>query len=87
MRTVIEGVETTEHLKLAIEMGPVYAQGYLWSRPVPAEDVPAVMARLVRQVEHDGTGRDAGTAPSAGGGTPVAAGRPYPPPTVARRER
>lgn len=38
LKTVAEGVETTEQLAALREDGATLAQGYLFSRPVPAED-------------------------------------------------
>jgi diguanylate cyclase (GGDEF)-like protein len=46
MKTVAEGVETAEQLAILRHMKCDQAQGYLFSRPVPASDVPAVIARL-----------------------------------------
>jgi diguanylate cyclase (GGDEF)-like protein len=41
-----EGVETEEQLEWLVAEGPVEAQGYLFSRPVPAEAVPALIETL-----------------------------------------
>jgi EAL domain-containing protein (putative c-di-GMP-specific phosphodiesterase class I) len=39
-----EGVETEEDAKAMREAGCDYLQGYLFARPVPAEDIPALIA-------------------------------------------
>ena len=44
MRTVAEGVETDQQARLVRSLGCDRGQGYLWSRPVPA-DVALTMAR------------------------------------------
>jgi EAL domain-containing protein (putative c-di-GMP-specific phosphodiesterase class I) len=46
MKTVAEGVETPEQLQKLRLMKCDQAQGYLFSRPVPASDVPAMIGRL-----------------------------------------
>jgi EAL domain-containing protein (putative c-di-GMP-specific phosphodiesterase class I) len=46
MKTVAEGVETVEQLQKLRHMKCDQAQGYLFSRPVYAADVPKVIARL-----------------------------------------
>jgi EAL domain-containing protein (putative c-di-GMP-specific phosphodiesterase class I) len=46
MKTVAEGVETTEQLQLLRRIKCDQAQGFLMSRPIPAADVPGVIARL-----------------------------------------
>jgi EAL domain-containing protein (putative c-di-GMP-specific phosphodiesterase class I) len=46
MKTVAEGVETPEQLQKLRLVKCDQAQGYLFSRPVPASDVPSVIARL-----------------------------------------
>jgi diguanylate cyclase (GGDEF)-like protein len=46
MKTVAEGVETAEQLQRLRAMKCDQAQGYLYSRPVPASGVPAVIAHL-----------------------------------------
>ncbi|HEX7187645.1 MAG TPA: EAL domain-containing protein, partial [Actinomycetes bacterium] len=43
MRTVAEGVETREQAVLLREMGCAEAQGFLFHRPMPPEDVEAVL--------------------------------------------
>jgi EAL domain-containing protein (putative c-di-GMP-specific phosphodiesterase class I) len=48
MKTVAEGVETPEQLQKLRLVKCDQAQGYLFSRPVPASDVPSVIARLQR---------------------------------------
>jgi diguanylate cyclase (GGDEF)-like protein len=48
--TVAEGVETSAQAHRLHELGCDIAQGYHYARPLPAEEVPAVVARL-------GTGR------------------------------
>lgn len=53
---VAEGVETREQLAALGELGCTQIQGYLFSQPVPADEVPTVHARLdrrqVRQHRH-----------------------------------
>ncbi len=41
--TVAEGVETREQLDELLTLGCTHAQGYLLARPVPPEEVPAVV--------------------------------------------
>ena len=50
MQVVAEGVETTDQLAVLTKIGLTKAQGYYWSSAVPADEVPAMVARLaVRQ--------------------------------------
>lgn len=44
IRTIAEGVETTEQQDLLISFGCDYAQGFLYSRPVPAKDFEQLLA-------------------------------------------
>jgi diguanylate cyclase (GGDEF)-like protein len=46
VETVAEGVESTDQAERLQELEVGSAQGYLFSRPVPAEDVPSTVARL-----------------------------------------
>jgi predicted signal transduction protein with EAL and GGDEF domain len=48
LATVAEGVETREQLSAVRELHCTHGQGYLWSRPVPAAEVPATLAALQR---------------------------------------
>jgi len=50
LRTVIEGVETAEQLKIVREMGSHIIQGYLISKPVPADEIPALLAHDWRAI-------------------------------------
>src|SRR5262249_62241257 len=45
MTTTAEGVETEDQQKLLIMLGCDEVQGYLFSAPVPVEDVPALIAK------------------------------------------
>ena len=49
MSTIAEGVETREQLDRIRTEGCTSVQGYLYSRPVPIEQVAALIARFARQ--------------------------------------
>ena len=49
MTTTVEGVETKEQLELVRAEGCTEVQGYLFSKPRPASDVPRLLARLGRK--------------------------------------
>jgi PAS domain S-box-containing protein len=42
--TVAEGVETPEQADMLLWLGCDFGQGFLYSRPVPAEDLPAIVS-------------------------------------------
>lgn len=46
LRTVAEGVESEEQLHRVIAIGCDVIQGYYYSRPVPAADIPATISRI-----------------------------------------
>ncbi|MDR3369807.1 bifunctional diguanylate cyclase/phosphodiesterase [Rhodoferax sp.] len=46
LSTVAEGVEAQNHLRALQRMGCHYAQGYYFSRPVPAEEFDAAVVRI-----------------------------------------
>jgi diguanylate cyclase (GGDEF)-like protein/PAS domain S-box-containing protein len=43
---VAEGVETTAQVEALRRLGCRYAQGFLWSRPAPAADIPDIARRI-----------------------------------------
>ena len=45
LKTIAEGVETIRHRDILRALGSEYGQGYLFSRPVPADEVPGLLAR------------------------------------------
>jgi diguanylate cyclase (GGDEF)-like protein/PAS domain S-box-containing protein len=46
---VAEGVETEEQRRLLLDLGCTHAQGFLFSRPVPADDVGGVLKAWLRR--------------------------------------
>jgi len=46
MRVLAEGIENMEQLTQLIRIECGYGQGYLFSKPVPAEEVPEMMRHL-----------------------------------------
>ena len=46
LQVVAEGVETVEHLEFLQANGCRYVQGFLLARPVPAQEIPALVAEL-----------------------------------------
>jgi diguanylate cyclase (GGDEF)-like protein len=49
MTTVAEGVETNDHLQRVRAAGCDQAQGYLFSKPVPVERIPAIIEECQRR--------------------------------------
>jgi EAL domain-containing protein (putative c-di-GMP-specific phosphodiesterase class I) len=43
LRVIAEGVETLDQAQLLKDMGCDTLQGYFFSKPVPAEDIPALL--------------------------------------------
>jgi EAL domain-containing protein (putative c-di-GMP-specific phosphodiesterase class I) len=44
--TVAEGVETSDQVRTLRTLGCDFAQGFFFSKPVPAAELPAVIARV-----------------------------------------
>jgi EAL domain-containing protein (putative c-di-GMP-specific phosphodiesterase class I) len=53
IKTTAEGVETLDQLNMLREHGCTEAQGYLFSRPVPANELSMLMERLKRTNEFE----------------------------------
>ncbi len=52
LRTIAEGVETSEQADLLKGMGCDYAQGYFWARPLPRDEYEAYLRGPVGLLEH-----------------------------------
>lgn len=48
--TLAEGIETSEQRQRLVALGCEYGQGYLFSKPVPAESVPDMIARINQDI-------------------------------------
>jgi predicted signal transduction protein with EAL and GGDEF domain len=46
LTVVVEGTETEEQIAWLAALGHIEAQGFLFSRPVPAEGIPALLERF-----------------------------------------
>ena len=65
---VAEGVEepaVTEHLR---RLGCDVAQGFLWSRAVPSDELPAVLTLISQRAKPSGARRKRAAAPSVRSG-------------------
>jgi EAL domain-containing protein (putative c-di-GMP-specific phosphodiesterase class I) len=51
---VVEGVETAEQHYVVKDVGCDLAQGFLYARPMPANEMPAFLANRIRISEHSG---------------------------------
>jgi diguanylate cyclase (GGDEF)-like protein/PAS domain S-box-containing protein len=47
MKTVAEGVETVEQSDILTEIGCDYLQGFLYAKPVPAAELPALVEEII----------------------------------------
>jgi diguanylate cyclase (GGDEF)-like protein len=63
--TVAEGVETSEQVRTLRQLGCDFAQGYFFAVPVPAEELPEVVARVPawRKIVSDGIADSGGYRP------------------------
>lgn len=55
LKVVAEGIETEDQLKVLVSMGCHMAQGYYFSKPVPATEVPALSKCSFRRPRSDKT--------------------------------
>ena len=45
LHTLAEGVETEAQRRALLELGCRHAQGFLWSRPIPATELSVLLSR------------------------------------------
>jgi EAL domain-containing protein (putative c-di-GMP-specific phosphodiesterase class I) len=45
LKVIAEGIETEQQFQLLLEAGCDYGQGYLISKPAPAEEIELILAR------------------------------------------
>ena len=45
MDVIAEGIETTDQLAFLQELGCKFGQGFLFSRPLPAQETPALLSK------------------------------------------
>jgi predicted signal transduction protein with EAL and GGDEF domain len=75
LTVVVEGTETEEQIAWLAALGHIEAQGFLFSRPVPVEAIPALLERFGvcgmpdRHTAHDSEGASAGTVSSTSAST------------------
>lgn len=46
LRPIAEGVETPEQREMLLEMGCIYAQGYIYHKPMPANELKALLSKI-----------------------------------------
>jgi len=81
LRAIAEGIETPLQLQQISDMGCRFCQGYLFSKPVPPERIPA----LALSSWSDGSWSEGSLKRSEGGATEVRDEQPSPvPPTLVR---
>jgi diguanylate cyclase (GGDEF)-like protein len=54
LEVIAEGIETTEQLELLRDQGCEIAQGYLLSRPIPADAIPSLVSNGNRLTQYSG---------------------------------
>jgi predicted signal transduction protein with EAL and GGDEF domain len=69
MATTAEGVETKEQLELLRSEGCTEVQGYLFSPPRPASEIPALLEQL--SPRHAGSGKAGLQAPRKTEAAPI----------------
>jgi diguanylate cyclase (GGDEF)-like protein len=62
MRVVAEGIETTQQVAVLRQFGCLMGQGYLFSRPVPAEDATRLMRLFAQKPQAASRARASATA-------------------------
>jgi diguanylate cyclase (GGDEF)-like protein/PAS domain S-box-containing protein len=55
LETVVEGIEEAHQVADLRSMGATFGQGHYFARPMPAEDIDALVARGARPVQEPGT--------------------------------
>lgn len=58
LKVVVEGLETTEQMRLVNEMGSSLIQGYLFSKPLPVRELEAWIGNHEREMRRDSVDRE-----------------------------
>ena len=54
LKVIAEGIETEEQMRLLLDAGYDYAQGYYFSRPIPEDEfLPLLAQKNIKKIEYE----------------------------------